>query len=96
MSVSPWLAAAALAAAVTTAAGAASAQPPCGLSPSDWCPGPAGDRCARHRNVAECRADPACVGLAYRGESVVPCIAGERGFSPNCPTVGCRSRNGGG
>jgi hypothetical protein len=64
---------------------------PCGTSPTDWCPAPSGDRCGRHRDVAACRADPACVGMPYRGESVVACLPGERGFSTNCPTVGCIS-----
>lgn len=64
---------------------------PCGESPRDWCPAPAGDPCGRHRNVTACRADPACHGLPYRGESVVACILDERGFGTNCPTVGCTS-----
>jgi hypothetical protein len=62
---------------------------PCGLNPNDWCPAPAGDPCGRHRNVAECRADEACYGMPYRGESVVACILDRRGFASNCPTVGC-------
>jgi len=64
---------------------------PCGLSPSDWCPAPAGDPCGRHKDAASCRADPACEAMPYRGESVVACHVGERGFSDNCPTVGCQS-----
>jgi hypothetical protein len=63
----------------------------CGTAPGDWCPAPAGDPCGRHRNAAACRADPACYGMAYRGESMEACLPGERGFSPNCPTVGCVS-----
>jgi hypothetical protein len=74
-------------------ANAADAQPPpCGLSPSDWCPSPPGDSCGRHRNAPECRADPACEGMRYRGESAVACIADGRGFWTNCPAVGCISR----
>jgi hypothetical protein len=64
---------------------------PCGTGPSDWCPAPAGDRCGRHRNVAECKADLACYGMPYRGESVVRCSVDARGFASNCPTVGCSS-----
>jgi hypothetical protein len=74
-------------------ASAASAQPrPRGLSPSDWCPALPGDPCGRHRNAQECRADPACEGMRYRGESVVACISDGRGFWTNCPAVGCISR----
>jgi hypothetical protein len=70
----------------------ADAQPlPCGMNPKDWCAAPAGDPCGNHRNVAECRADKACYGMPYRGESVVACIVDERGFALNCPTVGCTS-----
>jgi hypothetical protein len=73
----------------------AAAQPAerlCGFSPSDWCPSPAGNPCGRHRNQQECRADPACEGLRYRGESVVACMPDGRGFWTNCPAVGCISR----
>jgi hypothetical protein len=70
----------------------AGAQPlPCGMNPKDWCAAPTGDPCGSHRNVAECRADKACYGMPYRGESVVACILDERGFASNCPTVGCIS-----
>ena len=65
---------------------------PCGLSPSDWCPSPQGDPCGRHANERACRADPACIGMPYRGESVVACMADGRGFWSNCPAVGCVSR----
>jgi hypothetical protein len=68
---------------------AAQQPPPCGMRPGDWCPAPPGDSCGRHRNAAACRADPACYGMPYRGESVVGCIFDERGFASNCPTVGC-------
>ena len=67
-------------------------QGPCGLSIRDWCPAPPGDPCGRHKNERECRADPACVGIKYRGESVVACQADGRGFWTNCPAVGCISR----
>ena len=64
----------------------------CGLSPSDWCPSPPGDPCGAHKDTEACRADPKCVGMPYRGESVIACIFDERGFASNCPTVGCTSR----
>ena len=80
-----------LAGLVAAAAPAAAQSPPCGMNPSDWCAAPAGDRCGRHRNVAACRADAACYGMRYRGESVVACMLDERGFASNCPTVGCTS-----
>jgi hypothetical protein len=61
------------------------------MSPGDWCPAPAGDPCGAHRNVASCRADERCVGMRYRGESIVACMFDARGFAKNCPTVGCMS-----
>jgi hypothetical protein len=64
---------------------------PCGLNPRDWCPAPAGDPCGRHRNVAACRADPACYGMRFEGESLTACNLDPRGFASNCPTVGCTS-----
>jgi hypothetical protein len=64
---------------------------PCGLSPSDWCPGPSADPCSRHANERSCRADPRCVGMPYRGESVIACLSDGRGFWSNCPAVGCLS-----
>jgi hypothetical protein len=63
----------------------------CGLKPDDWCPGLAGDPCGRHRTAAACRSDPVCYGMPYQGESVVACNFDRRGFSENCPTVGCTS-----
>src|SRR5262245_21104050 len=75
-----------------TAAYAADASPAnCGMSPSDWCPAPAGDRCGEHKDAASCQADLACFGMRYRGESIVACQFDERGFASNCPTVGCTS-----
>src|SRR5260370_29021181 len=77
---------------VAAAPAPAAAQPrACGMNPSDWCPAPAGDPCGRHRNVAACRADPACNGMRYEGESVVACQVDGRGFASNWPTVGCSS-----
>jgi len=72
----------------------AMAQPqgPCGLSIRDWCSAPSGDPCGRHKRERECRADPACVGIQYRGESVAACQPDGRGFWTNCPAVGCISR----
>ena len=63
---------------------AAGQRNPRGLSPRDWC--------GRHANERECRADPACEGMRYRGESVVSCMPDGRGFWSNCPAVGCISR----
>ena len=63
----------------------------CGMNIDDWCPAPPGDPCGRHRDTAACMADPACYGMPYRGESFVPCVLDARGFSSNCPTVGCTS-----
>jgi hypothetical protein len=65
---------------------------PCGLSPSDWCRAPAADPCGGHPDERSCRADPRCVGMRYRGESVVACRADGRGFWTNCPAVGCITR----
>jgi hypothetical protein len=81
----------ALACLVALSQPAAAQSLPCGENPRDWCPAPAGDPCGRHRNAAACRADPACYGMPYRGESVVACILDARGFGTNCPTVGCTS-----
>jgi len=67
------------------------ANPNCGISPSDWCPSPPEDPCGRHKNAADCKADPLCGGMPYRGESVEACIFDQRGFASNCPAVGCRS-----
>jgi hypothetical protein len=65
--------------------------PLCGVGLSDWCPAPPGDPCGAHGNTAQCKADPRCYGMPYRGESVVPCLFDARGFASNCPTVGCTS-----
>jgi hypothetical protein len=65
--------------------------PNCGMSTSDWCPAPPGDPCGEHKDAASCKADPRCVGMPYRGESVVACQYDARGFGTNCPTVGCKS-----
>ena len=78
-------------AALMAASDPAGAQTPCGMGPRDWCPAPAGDPCGRHRTAEACRADPACYGLPYRGESAVACRLDARGFGANCPTVGCTS-----
>jgi hypothetical protein len=86
-----WLLPLALAVLVAGSVPAAAQSLPCGLSPQDWCPAPAGDPCGRHRTAADCRADAACYGMPYRGESVEACLLDARGFASNCPTVGCTS-----
>jgi hypothetical protein len=63
----------------------------CGTSPNDWCPAPPGDPCGRHRNANECRNDFNCNAIPFRGATKVACITDRRGFSLNCPVVGCRS-----
>lgn len=87
---------------LTLALAAASGEPParigaaspaCGRNPNDWCPSPAGDPCGAHRNEASCRADAQCLGMPYRGESVVACVPDGKGFWSNCPAVGCISRS---
>jgi hypothetical protein len=65
---------------------------PCGIAPTDWCAPPPGDPCGRHRNEQECRADPRCKGMPYRGESVVACMSDGKGFWSNCHATGCISR----
>ena len=49
-------------------------------------------RAAVHRNAQECRADPACEGMQYKGLSMVTCQPDGHGFWINCPAVGCISR----
>jgi hypothetical protein len=79
-------------AAVLVLAGVAVAQErECGFDLKDWCPAPAGDPCGRHKNAAECRGDFNCRALTYRGPTTIACIADRRGFSLNCPVVGCVS-----
>jgi hypothetical protein len=73
-------------------AGAVEPNLPCGFSPKDWCISPSGDPCGRHKNENQCRSDPLCKGMLYRGESVVRCEADSKGFWRNCPAVGCISR----
>jgi hypothetical protein len=41
----------------------------------------------------ECYADLRCEAIPYWGESLVPCVEDERGFSENCPYEGCRPRD---
>jgi len=77
--------------AATAPAWAAEQSRTCGMNPNEWCPAPPGDPCGRHRNVAACRADPACYGMRYEGQSLVACTLDARGFASNCPTVGCTS-----
>ncbi len=64
----------------------------CGISPHDWCCAPKGDPCGSYNDKKSCQSDSMCEGLPYLGESAVPCQWDERGFSSNCPTVGCVSR----
>ena len=58
----------------------------CGLSPTDWCRSPPGDPCGKRSNERSCRDDPRCVGLPYRGESVVACLPDRQGLDqlPGC------------
>jgi hypothetical protein len=65
--------------------------PRCGLKTSDWCAAPEGDPCGAHKTADSCRGDARCAGMTYRGEGP-ECKMDERGFSTNCPTVGCISR----
>jgi hypothetical protein len=78
---------------VAPAGAQAPPQAECGLSIRDWCAAPPGDACGRHKSERECRADPACAGMRYRGESVVACLPDGKGFWTNCPAVGCISRS---
>lgn len=87
----PRLALLALLLALVGASCAATPQRPCGLSPDDWCTLDPHDPCSAHRDARSCAADARCVGVAYRGESLVACRYDARGFNGNCPTVGCRS-----
>lgn len=64
----------------------------CGYGPNDWCTSEKDGACGRHTTVDACRADPACKGMEYRGESVVACMWDENGYAGNCPTVGCLDR----
>jgi hypothetical protein len=77
--------------AVATLNLAAAQERDCGTSPDDWCAAPPGDPCGRHKNAAECRADFKCNAVPFRGVTKIACITDRRGFSLNCPTVGCRS-----
>ena len=64
----------------------------CGYRPDDWCTTEKDGACGRHETAAACRADPACKGMEYRGESVVACNWDGNGYADNCPTVGCLDR----
>ena len=64
----------------------------CGYSPSEWCTSEKDSPCGRHKTVDACRADRACRGMEYRGESVVACQWDGDGYATNCPTVGCLER----
>ena len=65
--------------------------PNCGTRLNDWCPAPPDDPCGAHKDKASCQSDPRCVGMRYKGESLIACHFDERGFADNCPTVGCMS-----
>lgn len=82
----------ALAITVLLAPGAAIASDTCSYSPDDWCTTARDGACGRHPDEAACRADTACRGMEYRGESVVACYWDENGYADNCPTVGCLDR----
>ena len=45
----------------------------CGYSPDDWCTAETDGPYGCHVTADACRADPACRGMEYRGESVVAC-----------------------
>jgi hypothetical protein len=47
------------------------------------------DPCAGHKNAAACKADARCGGAEYKGESLAACQYDGRGFTTNCPWVGC-------
>lgn len=79
----------ALAVIVLLAPAAAVASDNCGHRPDDWCTSVRDGACGRHPDAASCRADKACRGMEYRGESVVACQWDENGYAANCPTVGC-------
>lgn len=64
----------------------------CGFRHDDWCTSAADGACGRHMTAAACRADPACRGMEYSGESVVACNWDANGYADNCPTVGCLDR----
>jgi hypothetical protein len=64
----------------------------CGFRHDDWCTSERDGACGRHKTVGACRADPACRGMEYRGESVVACNWDGNGYADNCPTVGCLDR----
>jgi hypothetical protein len=66
--------------------------PACGISFTDWCCTAKEDPCSRHKNKTLCKQDNKCEGLKYKGESAIVCIWDDRGFSNNCPTVGCISK----
>ncbi len=61
-------------------------------APSAWCEAASGDACGKHKDLASCRADESCQGVPYQGESVIACLDDGKGFSTNCPSVGCISR----
>lgn len=65
---------------------------PCGYSPDDWCTSAEDGPCGAHTSAGDCRADPACRGMRYTGESVITCHWDENGYADNCPTVGCLPR----
>jgi hypothetical protein len=66
-----------------------SAQPCTAARPGDWCTNAAPGPCGTHPNETACRADKACKGLPYKGESAVACKPDGKGFWSNCPATGC-------
>jgi hypothetical protein len=64
----------------------------CGYAPDDWCTSDRDGPCGRHMTAETCRADPACRGMEYRGESAIACHWDADGYADNCPTVGCLER----
>ncbi len=68
--------------------------PNCGFGTDDWCKAVGSDPCNAHTNQHECKADPKCEALPYRGESAVACRTDSRCFATNCPAIGCITRCG--
>jgi hypothetical protein len=75
------------------ASGPAAAASPKDPSPTASKGGPseASKACRAYPDRKGCEADAKCGGIPYWGESLVACIFDARGFSNNCPYVGCKA-----